>query len=516
MSPSPTVLVVLDGWGHRSPAEDNAIHHGHTPTWDALWGHRPRTLISSSGTDVGLPSGQMGNSEVGHMNLGAGRIVDQDFRLISRAIDDGSFTDNPVLASAVDTAAKTQHAVHILGLLSPGGVHSHEDHVAACVRMAFERGAERVWVHAFLDGRDVPPKSAAGSIARLEDLIRNLGDGGIASVCGRFYAMDRDNRWERVAAAWRSIAIAEGEQTAVSATAALQEAYARKETDEFVAPTVIGKGAAMVDGDTVIFMNFRADRARELSRVFTETDFNEFERPAIKLAHFVTLTEYASDLDAEVAFKPEFLDNVLGKYLSDLGRTQLRLAETEKYAHVTFFLNGGREAPFNGEERIMIPSPKVETYDLVPEMSAPEVTDALVDAITGGQYDLIVCNYANGDMVGHTGVFDAAVKAVECLDTCLTRVVAAIESVNGHLIITADHGNAEQMSDNESGQAHTAHTSEPVPCVYVGNADVELANGGRLCDIAPTLLALMGLPKPCEMTGRTLIKNNINAGVAAD
>ena len=516
MSPSPTVLIVLDGWGHRPPADDNAIFHGDTPTWDALWDHQPRTLISGSGMDVGLPPGQMGNSEVGHMNLGAGRIVDQDFSLITKAIEDGSFGDNRVLSDAIGTAADTGHAVHILGLLSPGGVHSHEDHIAACIRLAFQRGAPRVYVHAFLDGRDVPPKSATESIKRIDELITSLGEGCIASVCGRFYAMDRDNRWERVEPAWRAMALAESSQVSKSASAALEAAYARDETDEFVLPTVIDKGAPIDDGDTVIFMNFRADRARELSRVFTDSEFVEFERPSIRPGHFVTLTEYASDIDAEVAFKPQSLHNGLGEYLSGLGRTQLRLAETEKYAHVTFFLNGGREEPFDGEQRIMIPSPKVATYDLAPEMSAPAVTDALVDAISGGEFDLIICNYANGDMVGHTGVFDAAVKAVECIDACLNRVVDAVRSVNGHLIITADHGNAEQMSDAESGQAHTAHTSEPVPCIYVGDADVELIDGGRLCDIAPTLLALMGLPKPTEMTGHSLIQDDVSAGIAAD
>ena len=516
MSPSPTVLIVLDGWGHRPPADDNAIFHGDTPTWDALWDHQPRTLISGSGMDVGLPPGQMGNSEVGHMNLGAGRVVDQDFSLITRAIEDGSFDDNHVLSEAIETAADTDRAVHILGLLSPGGVHSHEDHITACIQLAFQRGAPRVYVHAFLDGRDVPPKSATESINRIDELIASLGEGCIASVCGRFYAMDRDNRWERVEPAWRAMALAESGQSAKSASAALENAYARDESDEFVLPTVIDNGAPIADGDTVIFMNYRADRARELSHVFTDRDFSEFERPSIKLGHFVSLTEYASDIDAAVAFKPESLRNGLGEYLSGLGRTQLRLAETEKYAHVTFFLNGGREEPFDGEQRIMIPSPKVATYDLAPEISAPAVTDALVDAMTGGEYDLIICNYANGDMVGHTGIFDAAVKAVECIDDCLTRVVAAIRSVNGHLIITADHGNAEQMSDAESGQAHTAHTSEPVPCIYVGSADVELIDGGRLCDIAPTLLTLMGLAKPTEMTGRSLIQDDMSAGIAAD
>jgi len=507
----PHVLVILDGWGHREATDNNAIAHANTPYWDELWSKRPHTLISASGLDVGLPNGQMGNSEVGHMNLGAGRVVYQNFTLITKAIKTGEFFDNTALSNAVDNAVKADKAVHIMGLLSPGGVHSHEDHIQAMIQLAAKRGATQVYVHAFLDGRDTPPKSAKNSIEKIDQQLRNLNIGRIASIVGRYYAMDRDNRWERVEAAYNMLTSGSAEYSAPSALEGLELAYGSNFTDEFVKPTLItADNEALVtvkDGDAVIFMNFRADRAREITRSFVDTDFDGFSRkthPAI--CDFVMLTEYADSIDAVCAYPPRKLDNVFGEYLSKQDKTQCRIAETEKYAHVTFFFSGGREALFDGEDRTLIRSPDVATYDLQPEMSAPEVTDALVDAITSGKYDNIVCNFANGDMVGHTGVMSAAIKAVETLDQCLVKVVSAIESVDGHMLITADHGNCEQMQDSKTGQPHTAHTCELVPLVYVGNNNVSLRQeGGTLSDVTPTLLALMGLPQPKEMTGQSLI-----------
>ena len=507
----PHVLIILDGFGYREAADDNAISNASTPNWDTLWKQQPHTLISGSGGDVGLPEGQMGNSEVGHMNLGAGRVVYQDFTRITKAIKDGDFFDNPALTGAVDKAKSGGGAVHLLGLLSPGGVHSHEDHFAAMIRLADERGADAIYVHAFLDGRDMPPKSAEPTLKKIDDLVRATGKGRIATLNGRYYAMDRDNRWERIEAAYNVMTEGAAQYTAPNAIDGLHAAYEREETDEFVKPTVIaGEGespATINDGDAVIFMNFRADRARQMTRAFVDADFSGFARSKTpKLADFVMLTEYAADIKATSAFPPEKLKNVLGEYLAKNGKTQLRLAETEKYAHVTFFFSGGREDLFEGEERSLVNSPDVATYDLKPEMSAPEVTDRLVDAITGGKYDVIICNYANGDMVGHTGVFPAAVKAVETLDECLGRVVSAINEAGGELLITADHGNCEQMADHSTGQPHTAHTTELVPLVYVGtHKDLQLKDhGGVLSDIAPTMLKLMALPQPEEMTGTAL------------
>ncbi len=507
---TPTVLVILDGWGHRTETDHNAIANANTPVWDSLWSDRPHTLISGSGLDVGLPEGQMGNSEVGHMNLGAGRVVYQDFTRITKAIETGEFFENPALCNAVDAAQAEHKAVHLMGLLSPGGVHSHEDHICAMVDMAAKRGARKVFLHAFLDGRDTPPQSASASIERLDSQLRNLGVGRIVSLTGRYYAMDRDNRWDRVQLAYDAMTSGLPEYTAPSAIAGLQAAYERGETDEFVKPTLIydqNETPALIgDGDSVIFMNFRSDRAREITRAFVDTEFTGFTRKASpKLADFVMLTQYAADIQASCAFPPATLTNVLGEYLSKLGKTQLRIAETEKYAHVTFFFSGGREQEFEGETRILINSPDVATYDLKPEMSAPEVTEKLVEAITSGDYDVIICNYANGDMVGHTGVYEAAIKAVEALDKCLGKVVTAVESTGGNLLITADHGNCEQMTDPISGQAHTAHTTDPVPLVYVGPRSLAFQqSGGTLSDVAPTLLKLMGLPQPEEMTGHAL------------
>ncbi|MBH3995162.1 2,3-bisphosphoglycerate-independent phosphoglycerate mutase [Pseudomonas aeruginosa] len=509
-TPKPLVLIILDGFGHSESPDYNAIYAAKKPVWDRLLATQPHGLISGSGMDVGLPDGQMGNSEVGHMNLGAGRVVYQDFTRVTKAIRDGEFFENPVIAGAVDKAVAADKAVHILGLLSPGGVHSHEDHLVAMAQMAARRGAGKIYLHAFLDGRDTPPKSAQPSLERLDATFAGFGKGRIASIIGRYFAMDRDNRWDRVQAAYELIVDGKAEFTADSSVAALEAAYARGESDEFVKATaVVPAGAEAVrveDGDAVIFMNFRADRARELSRAFVEPAFKEFPREqAPQLAGFVMLTQYAASIPAPCAFPPEPLTNVLGEYLAKHGKTQLRIAETEKYAHVTFFFSGGREEPYEGEERILIPSPKVATYDLQPEMSAPEVTDRIVEAIEQQRYDVIVVNYANGDMVGHTGVFEAAVKAVECLDTCMGRIVEALDKVGGEALITADHGNVEQMEDESTGQAHTAHTCEPVPFVYVGKRKLSIREGGVLADVAPTMLTLMGLEQPAEMTGRSIV-----------
>jgi 2,3-bisphosphoglycerate-independent phosphoglycerate mutase len=509
----PYALIILDGWGHRDDIDANAIKLARTPTLDQLWQTQPHGLISCSGEDVGLPDGQMGNSEVGHMTLGAGRIIDQDLTRINKAINNGDFFKNPVLTELMQPLVASGKALHIMGLLSPGGVHSHEEQLLAAVKLAFQQGVKAVYVHAFLDGRDVPPRSAEASLIKMQTAIQQLGFGGIASVIGRYYAMDRDNRWERVEQAYNLLTLGQADYHFDSAVNALRAAYERGESDEFVKPSVIlqdGKVVTMQAGDGVLFMNFRADRARELSRAFIEEDFNGFSRQTQpRLASFVTLTQYADDIHAPCAFGPNTLTNSLGEYVARLGKSQLRLAETEKYAHVTFFFSGGREAEYPHETRALVPSPPVATYDLAPKMSAEHVTDELVRAITSGDYDLIVCNYANGDMVGHTGNLTAAIEAVEYIDHCLSRVVDALRSVNGHCLITADHGNAEQMSDPSTGQPHTAHTSELVPLIYVGSEAIELLpTGGKLTDIAPTLLTIMHLPVPAEMTGDSLILKN--------
>ncbi|WP_151192622.1 2,3-bisphosphoglycerate-independent phosphoglycerate mutase [Cysteiniphilum sp. JM-1] len=510
MKKQTTVLLILDGWGYREENKDNAINNANKPNWDSIWQHSTHTLINASGLMVGLPQGQMGNSEVGHINIGSGRIVYQELTRIDEAIKDKSFFDNKVLTNAVDQAVKGDKAVHILGLLSPGGVHSHEDHIIAMIKLAAERGAKKVFVHAFLDGRDMPPRSAESSLQKIDALLSKLGVGYIASVSGRYYAMDRDNRWDRVEKAYDAMTIAKAEYTADSAEEALNMAYARNENDEFVKPTIIKKHnqtVTIADGDSVIFMNFRSDRARQLSHVFTDSEFSGFKRQVFPKVHFVTLTKYADDIKANVAYAPEKLTNILGQVLADQHMTQLRIAETEKYAHVTFFFNGGQEAPFGGEDRILVPSPKVATYDLQPEMSAYEVTDKLVDAITAQKYDVIICNYANSDMVGHTGNYDAAVKAIEALDKCIGRVADAVHTINGNLFITADHGNADQMVDPETGKMHTAHTTNPVPFIYQGNKKASVAlSDGKLSDIAPTILAVIGVKQPKEMTGESILK----------
>lgn len=507
---TPVALIILDGFGYSETAENNAIANANKPVWDRLWAQYPTALIETSGMAVGLPEGQMGNSEVGHMNLGAGRTVYQEFTRITKAINDGDFFENEALVAAIDKAVAADKAVHLMGLLSPGGVHSHEDHILAACKMAAERGAKKVYVHGFLDGRDMPPRSAEDSIVKTDTLLKDLGVGFVASLIGRYYAMDRDNRWDRVESAYNLLTQAKAEHIYNNAQEALHAAYERDENDEFVAASSIrpnGETVKIEDGDTVLFMNFRADRAREITRSFVNADFDGFTREVTpKLADFVMLTEYAADIKTTTAFPPAKLVNTLGEYMAKQGKTQLRIAETEKYAHVTFFFSGGREDEYEGETRVLVQSPQVATYDLQPEMSAPEVTDKLVDAIKSGDYDLIVCNYANGDMVGHTGKYDAAVKAVEALDVCLGRVTDALLEVGGECLITADHGNAEQMVNPESGQAQTAHTTFPVPLVYV-NERTESASleNGRLCDIAPSLLKIMGLEQPAEMTGQNLV-----------
>lgn len=507
----PTALIVLDGWGYRDPAEDNAISKANTPFWDQLWANQPRTLINTSGMFVGLPKGQMGNSEVGHMNLGAGRVVYQSLTRIDKDLEDGTFQKNEVLCAAIDKAVSTGRAVHLMGLMSPGGVHSHENHFLAAAELAAGRGAKEVYIHAFLDGRDMPPRSARPSLEKASAKLRELAVGRVATIVGRYFAMDRDNRWDRIEAAYNAMTLGEADFTAADPITALAQAYQRGENDEFVKATHIqapGEADGTInDGDTVLFMNFRADRAREMTRTFVDKEFEGFERrKRPELADFVMLTEYAADIKASCAYPPEQLTNSLGEYVARQGKTQLRIAETEKYAHVTFFFNGGMETPFEGEDRILVPSPKVATYDLQPEMSAPEVTDKLVEAIRSGKYDLVVCNYANGDMVGHTGNLAAAIKAAECLDQCIRRVVEALDEVGGEALITADHGNCEQMTDPNSGQAHTAHTTGPVPLVYTGHRQVHIKDGGSLCDVAPSLLTLMGLEKPREMTGHSLVE----------
>lgn len=504
------LLLILDGWGYSEKPQHNAIAAANKPVWDRLWSNYPHTLIRTSGAAVGLPADQMGNSEVGHLNLGAGRVVYQEFTRVSRAIKTGSFFRNHTLTDAVDLAIEHDKAVHVLGLLSPGGVHSHEEHIHAMLELALQRGAKKVYLHAFLDGRDTAPRSAAASIESTQQLFDKLGGGRFASIIGRYYAMDRDHRWPRIQAAYDLITQGKAQYLAEDAMTALKMAYARDEGDEFVKATAIvpagSRPVSVEDGDVLIFMNFRSDRARQITRPFIEPDFDGFVREREpKLGSFISLTEYNADFDVPVAYPPERLKDVFGEYIAKSGLHQLRLAETEKYAHVTFFFNGGQEKPFEGEDRILVKSPMVATYDMKPEMSAPEVTDKLVAAIEGNNYDVIICNYANPDMVGHTGKFDAAVKAIEAIDVCLGRIVAALETYGGEMLVTADHGNAELMLDNHSGQAHTAHTTNLVPLIYVGRPAHMLENGA-LSDVAPTMLALMNMPIPPDMSGTPLVE----------
>ena len=504
------LLLILDGWGHREETSSNAIHSANSPMWDSLWGGKPHTLIDTSGQSVGLPAGQMGNSEVGHMNLGAGRVVYQSLTRIDKDIEEGTFFSNPVLTSAVQKSIDADSALHIFGLMSGGGIHSHEDQIIAMIELAIRNGAPKIFLHAYLDGRDTPPRSALPCLLRAEKILLGSSKGRVASICGRFYAMDRDNRWDRVQPAYDLLTQAKAEFHSDDVSSALEAAYQRGEDDEFVQASLVGSqsdaSATVSDGDVVVFMNFRADRAREITRAFVDDDFDGFQRSVIpKLSEFVMLTEYAADIPASCAYPPNKLDNMLGQYLSDQNKTQLRIAETEKYAHVTFFFNGGREEPFDNEDRTLIPSPDVKTYDLQPEMSAFELTDALVAAMRSHKYDAIICNYANGDMVGHTGDFDAAVKAVEAVDKCLQLIVAAAEESGAELLITADHGNVEQMLDPKTNQPLTSHTSGPVPLVYVGTSGRQFISDGSLSDLAPTLLSLLDMPIPKEMTGKILL-----------
>ena len=518
----PHVLMILDGFGHREEDKDNAIAAANMPNLDKIYQQYPHGLISASGEDVGLPDGQFGNSEVGHMNLGAGRVLYQDSTRISSELANREFYKNEALVNAVKAANERGGNVHIMGLLSDGGVHSHQDHIEGMCHSALVHGAKNVFIHCFLDGRDTPPKSADKYINRLRDYIDKLNahyEGGrvqIASIIGRYYAMDRDNRWDRVQKAYELITEGKADRLSTRADGAVQAAYKARETDEFVSPTtVIGRDQVpytVNDNDALIFMNFRADRARELAQAFVLPDheFSGFARQKQpKLAAFVMLTKYSDVLadnpKTSIAYYPTSLANTLGEYLQDQGKTQLRIAETEKYAHVTFFFSGGREEEYQGETRILVPSPDVATYDLQPEMSAPEVTDKLVEAIESGKYDVLVVNYANGDMVGHTGIFDAAVKAVEALDVCVGRIESAVRAAGGDMLITADHGNCEQMQDYESGQVHTQHTTEHVPLIYVGEQKLQVRRGGKLSDVAPTILSLMNVDAPTEMTGESLL-----------
>jgi 2,3-bisphosphoglycerate-independent phosphoglycerate mutase len=503
-APRPVMLIVLDGFGWREPAPDNAVWLARKPCFDALWQAGPRAFLRTSGADVGLPDGQMGNSEVGHLNLGAGRVVMQDLPRIDAAIADGSIATLPALRALIAALGRSGGACHLMGLASPGGVHSHQDHAAALARAVTDAGI-RVAVHAWTDGRDTAPRSADAFLVDLED---ELPPGAaIATVIGRYFAMDRDNRWERVEAAWRAMVLAEGARAA-DAVAAIEAAYGNDRSDEFVPPTVIGDYAGMRDGDGILCFNFRADRVRQMLAALLDAGFDRFPRPRVPaLASAVGMTAYADSLAAsmQVLFPPQSMDGLLGEVVAAAGRRQLRIAETEKYPHVTYFLNGGREQPYAGEERILVPSPKVATYDLQPEMSAPEVARRAVEAIGSGTYDLIVLNFANPDMVGHTGDLAAAVRAVEAVDAGLAGIVGALRAAGGVALVTADHGNAEQMRDPATGGPHTAHTTNVVPAVLVNGPPGARLRDGRLADVAPTLLALMGIPKPPAMTGESLL-----------
>jgi 2,3-bisphosphoglycerate-independent phosphoglycerate mutase len=509
----PVMLVVLDGWGWREDPADNAVRQARTPNFDRLWTSSPHAFLKTSGRDVGLPSGQMGNSEVGHLNIGAGRVVMQDLPRISEAVADGSLAANPVLADIIAKLKQTGGACHLMGLVSPGGVHSHQDHAVALARLLIGAGV-RIEVHAFTDGRDTPPRSAGDDIRRLKAA---LPDGvRIASVCGRYYAMDRDKRWDRVSKAYLAIAEAQGPHFA-DAASVIDDAYGKNITDEFVVPATVDGYRGMRDGDAILCFNFRADRVREILSALLDPDFEGFPRPrVISFAAAAGMTQYSTALDRYLTtlFPPQTMRNLLGEVTAAAGRTQLRMAETEKYPHVTYFLNGGEEAQYPGEDRIMVPSPKVATYDLQPEMSAPELTDKAVAAIGSGKYDLIVLNFANPDMVGHTGKLDAAIQAVETVDAGLGRIADAVAGQGGAIVVTADHGNCEMMRDPETGGPHTAHTTNPVP-VFVAGSKAAGLHDGRLADLAPTLLALMGLRQPPEMTGHSLLGGRDEAAAAA-
>ncbi|HPS89270.1 MAG TPA: 2,3-bisphosphoglycerate-independent phosphoglycerate mutase [Methanosarcina vacuolata] len=506
----PLMLIILDGWGYREAKEGNAILAARTPKLDHLIEEYPWCFLEASGEAVGLPEGQMGNSEVGHLNIGAGRIVYQDLTRINLSIRKGDFFKNPAFLSAISNAKANDSSLHLMGLVSYGGVHSYMTHIHSLIKLAQQEGLKKVYIHVFLDGRDVPPKAALKDITELDAFCKENGNAKIATISGRYYAMDRDKRWDRTKLAYDALTIGVAPYKTLDAETAVSEAYERGETDEFIKPTVItdseGKPEAVIkDNDSVIFFNFRPDRARQLTWAFVNKDFENFPREKHPKVYYVCMAQYDETLDLPIAFPPEELENVLGEVLSKQGLTQLRIAETEKYAHVTFFLNGGQEKCYEGEDRCLIPSPKIATYDLQPEMSAYEVTEEVIGRIRSGKYDVIVLNFANMDMVGHTGIFEAAVKAVETVDSCVGRIAVALKEAGGVAIITADHGNAEQMENSTTGEPHTAHTSNPVKCIYFGNDEVKALKNGKLCDLAPTLLELLKIQKPEEMTGESLI-----------
>ena len=507
----PVVLCIMDGFGFNPSDYGNAITAAKTPRLDEIFKNNPMTYIGASGMDVGLPDGQMGNSEVGHTNIGAGRVVFQELTRITKSIMDGDFFTNDVFMGAIENCKKNNSALHLIGLLSDGGVHSHNTHLYALIELAKKNGLEKVYVHALLDGRDVPPSSGVDFVKELEDKLDEIGVGKIATVMGRFYAMDRDNMWDRVGMAYNAMVNREGISTD-SALDAVKKSYETIDedgkylTDEFVMPTVVNGADAISENDSVIFFNFRPDRAREITRTFVDPDFTGFERKSFFPLYYVCMTQYDAEMpNVHVAYKPQTLTNTMGEYLSKLGKTQLRIAETQKYAHVTFFYNGGEEKVYPGEDRVLIDSPKISTFDLKPEMSAYEVCDAACEQILSGKYDVVILNYANCDMVGHTGIFDAAVKAVEAVDECVGKLVDAVEKMDGVILITADHGNADKMYEDD-GSPFTAHTTNPVPLVVVGKECTLKAEGGKLCDLSPTMLDIMGLDIPSEMSGVSLIE----------
>ncbi|UTW59734.1 2,3-bisphosphoglycerate-independent phosphoglycerate mutase [Kordiimonas sp. SCSIO 12603] len=511
----PVVLCILDGFGYREQEADNAIKLANTPTYDRLWNSVPRAWLKTSGLAVGLPDGQMGNSEVGHMNLGGGRVVMQDLPRIDKAAETGELASNPELVAFIDALKASGGTAHLMGLMSPGGVHSHQDHMAALTKIIAEAGVP-VRIHAFMDGRDTPPRSALPFLEKFEDDIASANDASIATMTGRYWAMDRDSRWDRVEKAYNAMVRGDAAYTYENSTQGIEAAYARDENDEFVEPTLVGGYAGMQDGDGLLMANFRADRAREILTTLVDPAFDGFDRgTTIKFAAQTGMVEYSSAHNAflKVIFPSENIVNSLGETLANARIPQLRIAETEKYAHVTFFFNGGAEDPFEGEDRILIPSPDVATYDLKPEMSAPEVTDKLVEAIESGKYGAIIVNYANPDMVGHTGVLSAAIKAVETIDACITRLEEAVKKVNGAMIITADHGNVEQMVDENTGQPHTAHTNFDVPALLI-NHEASFEDGS-LADVSPTLLSIMGVEQPTEMTGQSLVSNEADVRASA-
>ena len=507
----PVVLCIMDGFGYNPSDYGNAIRAAKTPRLDEIFNNNPMTYIGASGMDVGLPDGQMGNSEVGHTNIGAGRVVYQELTRITKSIQDGDFFTNDAFIKAVENCKKNNSALHLIGLLSDGGVHSHNTHLYALIELAKKNGLDKVYVHCLLDGRDVPPTSGVEYIEELENKMNEIGAGKIATVMGRFYAMDRDNMWDRVGMAYNAMVNREGIE-ADDALTAVKKSYetidgdGKHLTDEFVMPTVVKGGAPIASGDSVIFFNFRPDRAREITRTFVDPDFTGFERKEFFPLYYVCMTQYDAEMpNVDIAFKPETLTNTMGEYLSKLNKTQLRIAETQKYAHVTFFFNGGEEKTYPGEDRILIDSPKISTFDLKPEMSAYEVCDAACEQILSGKYDVVILNYANCDMVGHTGIFDAAVKAVEAVDECVGRLTDAVMKMDGVILITADHGNADKMYEDD-GSPFTAHTTNPVPLAVVGKDCKLKQSGGRLCDLSPTMLDIMGLEQPKEMTGVSLIE----------